>query len=91
MGLLAKPVPSRPPKVTPEEMRWIARAVRDDTPQQFKLPYGLWTLSLIGKLFERQFGKTLSLASLSRVMRLLGFSVQKPPYQAWQQDPVLVR
>jgi transposase len=90
-ALLAKPVPGRPPKVAPEEMRWIARAVRDDTPQQFKFPYGLWTLSLIGRLIERQFGKTLSLASVSRIMKLLGFSVQKPLYQAWQQDPVLVR
>ena len=90
-ALLAKPVPGRPPKVTPEEMRWIAQAVRDDTPQQFKFPYGLWTLSLIGKLIEHQFGKSLSLASVSRVMKLLGFTVQKPLYQAWQQDPVLVR
>jgi transposase len=90
-ALLAKPVPGRPPKVTPEQMRWIARAVREDTPQQFKFPYGLWTLSLIGQLIERQFGTSLSLASVSRVMKLLGFSAQKPLYQAWQQDPVLVR
>jgi transposase len=90
-ALLAKPIPGRPPKVTPEEMRWIARAVRDETPQQFKFPYGLWTLSLVGKLIERQFGKSLSLASVSRIMRLLGFSAQKPLYQAWQQDPVLVQ
>lgn len=74
-----------------KEMRWIARAVRDDTPQQFKFPYGLWTLSLIGKVIKRQFGKSLSLASVSRIMKLLGFSAQKPLYQAWQQDPVLVR
>jgi len=90
-ALLAKPVPGRPPKVTPEEMSWIARAVGDESPQQFKFPYGLWTLSLIGKLIERQFGKSLSLASVSRIMKILGFSAQKPQYQAWQQDPVLVR
>jgi transposase len=89
-ALHAKPIPGRPPTVTPDEMRWIARAVRDECPQQFKFPYGLWTLSLIGKLIERKIGKSLSLASVSRIMKLLGFSAQKPLYEAWQQDPVLV-
>jgi transposase len=54
--------------------------VRDNSPQQFKFEFGLWTLSLIGELIKRQFGKSLSLASVSRVMKLLGFSVQKPLY-----------
>ena len=48
--LLSKPIPGRPPKVTPEEMRWIARAVRVDSPQQFKFPFSLWTLLLIRQL-----------------------------------------
>lgn len=32
-ALLAKPIPGRPPKVSAEEMRWIAQAVKDNTPQ----------------------------------------------------------
>lgn len=36
-ALLAKPIPGRPAKVSDEEMRWIAQAVRDRTPQQFGL------------------------------------------------------
>lgn len=90
-ALLAKPVPGRPPKITADEMRWIARTVKDNTPQQYKFEFGLWTLSLIRELIKREFGKSLSLPSVSRVMKLLGFSAQKPLYQAWQQDPVLVR
>jgi transposase len=58
-------------------MRWIARTVKDNTPQQLKFEFGLWTLSLIGELIRREFGKSLSLASVSRVMKLLGF---KMPY-----------
>jgi hypothetical protein len=34
-------------------------------------------LSLIGKLIKRQFDQSLSLASVSREMRMLGFSVQR--------------
>lgn len=89
-ALLAKPIPGRPPKISAEEMQWIAQAVRDNSPQQFKFEFGLWTLSLISELIKRQFGKSLALASVSRVMKLLGFSAQKPLYQAWQQDTQLV-
>lgn len=90
-ALLSRPIPGRPPKVSAEQMRWLAGAVRDRTPQQFQFAFGLWTLSLIAALIEREFGHRLSLASVSRIMRLLGFSVQKPLYQAWQQDATLVR
>lgn len=90
-ALLAKPISGRPPKMSVEEMHWIAQAVREHSPQQYEFEFGLWTLSLIGELIKRQFGKSLALASVSRVMKLLGFSVQKPLYQAWQQDASLVR
>ena len=90
-ALLSKPIPGRPPKVSDEEMRWLAKAVKDNTPLQFKFVFGLWTLTLVGALIEREFGKKLSLASVSRIMKILGFSAQKPLYQAWQQDATLVR
>lgn len=90
-ALLAKPIPGRPSKITAGEMRWLAQAVKDNTPLQFKFDFGLWTLSLIRSLIHRQFDKVLSLSTVSRVMRALGFTVQKPLYQAWQQDATLVR
>jgi transposase len=82
-ALLAKPIRGRPPNVSAEEMRWLAQAVKDRTPLQFKFAFGLWTLSLITALIERKFGKKLSLASVSWIIKLLGFSAQKPLYQAW--------
>jgi transposase len=90
-ALFAKPIPGRPPKVNDEEMQWIAHAVRVHTPQQFELEFGLWTLSLIAKLVDRQFGKSMSLAAVSRIMKLLGFSAQKPLCQARQQDTAMVK
>ena len=89
-ALLAKSIPGRPPKVTNEELRWIAETVRDKSPWQMKLEFGLWTLSLIGEVIYRQFRKRLTKPSVGRIMRILGFTPQKPLYRAWQQDPVLV-
>jgi transposase len=77
-ALLAKPISNLPPKVREEEMRWLARAVRENTPQQYKFAFGLWVLLLIAALIEREFGKKLAIASVSRIMNLLGFSAQKP-------------
>jgi transposase len=90
-ALQAKPISGRPPKISEEEMRWIAGAVRDNTPQQFGFEFGLWTLSLLRELIKREFGKSLVLESVRRIMILMGFSAQKPLYQAWQQDPELVK
>jgi len=90
-ALLAKPIPGRPPKLTAEEMQWVAKTVKDTTPQQLKFEFGLWTLSLIQEVIRRELGKDLSLSAVRRVMKLLGFTVQKPLYRAWQQDEVLVK
>jgi len=89
-ALLAKPIPGRPSKVTPEQMAWIARTVQDKTPQQLKFEFGLLTLDLIRHLIKRELGVELAVSSVHRIMKVLGFSAQKPLYQAWQQDPVLV-
>ena len=90
-ALQAKPIPGRPQKVTPDEMRWLAKTIKDETPQQFKFEYALWTLALVGEVLAQQFGKRLSKGSVSRLMRILGFTVQRPLYRAWQQDTDLVK
>jgi len=89
-ALLAKPIPGRPPILDANQMSWVARTVKDKNPQQMKFEFALWTLSLIGEVIYQKFGKRLSAGSLSRVMRILGYTPQKPKYVAWQQDPVLV-
>lgn len=90
-ALVAKPIPGRPRILNEEQMAWIAKTVRDKTPLQMKFEFGLWTINLIRHLIDRQFGVVLSTATAHRVMKALGFSAQKPLYQAWQQDPVLVQ
>lgn len=89
-ALLAKDGAGRPPKVSPENLVWIAKMVKNCTPDQLKFEFGLWTLKIIGALVERELGLTLSTPTLAKVMKQLGFSVQKPLYRAYEQDAVLV-
>ena len=90
-ALLAKEGAGRPPKVTAEQLQWIADTVRDQTPDQLRFEFGLWTLRIIGQLIERQFNMTLSLPTLGKVMKRLGFTPQRPLYRAYEQDASLVQ
>jgi len=90
-GLQNQPKSGRPKTLSDSEMRWLARTVRDETPEQMKFPYALWTLRLIREVIDQRLGKSLSKATVSRLMKVLGFTAQKPLYQAWQRDPELVQ
>lgn len=90
-GLLAKEGAGRPPKVSAEQLRWIAMLVRDNTPNQLRFEFGLWTLRLIGQLIEREFNMCLSLPTLGKIMAQLGFTAQRPLHRAYEQDARLVQ
>lgn len=89
-ALEAKPIPGRPAKLDERHMAWLASAVRNATPLQYRFEFALWTLGLIGELIERQFGISLSRSTVGRAMHALGFTPQRPLYRATQRDPVLV-
>jgi transposase len=90
-GLVAKEGAGRPPKLNAVQMQWIATTVRDNTPDQLGLDFGLWTLPLIGDLIERQYNMKLSLPTLGKIMAQLGFTPQRPLRRAYEQDAALVQ
>jgi len=90
-GLLAKDGAGRPPKVSPEQMRWIAKTVREHTPNQLRFEFGLWTLRLIGELIKRELGLSVSKPTLGKIMAQLGFTPQRPLHRAYEQDAGLVQ
>ena len=55
--MLAKPIPGRPLKISAEEMRWIAKAVKGNTRKQFKFEFSLWMLSLLRELINLSLEK----------------------------------
>ena len=55
-------------------------------PRQMKFPFALWTSVMIAELIRRQYGVTLSKASVCRLLHQLGLSPQKPLWRAFQKD-----
>lgn len=80
----------RPTKLDGKKIKWIYKTVRDKDPQQLKFEFALWTRSMVADLIKHQFGIKLSLASVGRLLRQLGFTCQRPLYRAYQRDPEAV-
>ena len=51
----------------------------------------LWTLLQIGKLVEQRFGIRYSGAQVSRILKALGWSCQRPTGRAVQRDEAAIR
>ncbi|MGH7563451.1 MAG: IS630 family transposase [Gemmatimonadota bacterium] len=84
----------RPPGATrlePWQAAQIARAIKDRTPEQLKLPFYLWTREAVAELIERRFGVRLSVWTVGRYLQRWGFTPQKPLRRAFEQDPVAVQ
>jgi transposase len=89
-ALKAKPVPGRPPKLSPDQTQQVYEIVAGTNPAQHQLDFGLWTRDLIRTVIATRFGIELSLPSVGRLLHKLGMSPQRPLHRAWQSDPAAV-
>jgi transposase len=64
--------------------------VRDRGPDQFKLPFFLWTQEAVQALIKKRLGVEVSRSTAGRLMRANGFSSQKPTRRAFEQDQAAV-
>jgi transposase len=60
---------------------WLRR-----DPRQLELNFGLWTRKLVRELIRRKFGIDYSEQNVGRILKMLGFSPQRPLYQALERD-----
>lgn len=89
-ALRARPLDGRPTKLNGKQLRWIYKTVVGKNPLQLKFPFALWTRSMVKELVQREFGVNLSVVSVGRLLKKLGFTPQKPLHRAKQQDSRLV-
>jgi len=64
-------------------LRWI----NGKNPTQYGFDFGLWTRKLVRELVLREFGVTLSLASIGAMLARLNLTPQKPLQRAYQRNP----
>ena len=89
-GLKAKPIPGAKPKLNGQQLRWLREIIIGKNPRQLKLPFALWTRSMVRELIKRELAVKLSEVSVGRLLKKLGFTPQKPLHRAYQQNPELV-
>lgn len=68
-----------------EQMLKLARMLRLN-PRQLELDFGLWTRKRVREIVFREFGIDYTEQNIGKVLKLLGFSPQRPVYQAHQQN-----
>jgi transposase len=63
--------------------RWIT----GKNPRQYQLEGVLWSRAIVRELIHREFGVSLSLASVGALLACLGLTPQKPLQRAYQRNP----
>ena len=80
----------RPWKVNGKTLEWIYEAITMGDPRQFQFEFCLWTRKIVKAMLKKFHRIELSLPSISRLLKQLGLSAQRPVYKAYQQDPKAV-
>ena len=90
-GLKAKKISGRPAKIDGKKMKWIYDTIVQKSPLQFKFEFALWTREMIQKIIADKFRINLGLSSISRLLKQLGLTCQRPIFKAWQQNSQQVK
>ncbi len=78
-------------KVSGNIMKWLYDKITMGDPRQFQLPFCLWTLDIIRKVLKREHGIELSKSSVSRLLKHMGLTPQRPIYKSYKQDPKTIK
>lgn len=78
-------------KLKAVQKRWLYRTITGKSPLRCRLEFASWTREMIGALPWEKIRLRLSLASITRLLRQLRLSCQRPLGRAWEQDAKQVR
>jgi transposase len=84
-ALSTKIASGRKKLLSDKQLLQLAGWIRLD-PRQLEFDFGLWTRKMVRDLIRRKFGVDYSLQNVGRILKMLGFSPQRPVYQALERD-----
>ena len=69
----------------------IQRMIIDNSPEQLKMDFSLWSRAAVGHLIHQEFGIQLQVRSIGKYLTRWGFTPQKPIRRAYEQSPAAVQ
>jgi len=69
----------------------IVSLIRDNCPDQLKMPFVLWTRQAVKELIEYKININLPISTVGLYLKRWGFTPQKPVRKAYQQQPSAVK
>lgn len=82
--------PGEQAKLKAHQCATIVRIISDNTPDQLKMPFVLWTAAAVRDLVQERFGVLFPVRTMRKYLRKWNFTPQKPLRKAWQQSPAAV-
>lgn len=88
-GLRHRPPPGRPRRLTPEQLAGLPDLLLAGA-EFFGFRGDLWTQRRIADVVRREFGVSYDPSQIGRLLKLCGWSVQKPVRRAIQRDEAAI-
>ena len=73
--------------LTPEQEKEVKKLLVDHAPEQFKLPFVLWTREVVKLLIKQLYKLVMPIRTVGEYLKRWGFTPQKPAKRAYEQRP----
>jgi len=85
-GLKRRSPPGRPSRLTDEEKELLKEDVLTN-PRELGYEFSIWDGKSVSHHVEQRFGKHIGVRGVQKMLRSMGFSLQRPELKAAQADP----
>ena len=78
-------------KLSKEQQQSIRRKIIDKTPEQYKMPFALWSREAVTDLIKKDTGLELDRRLVGEYLKRWGFTPQRPAKQAYRRNDKKVK